>query len=120
MTEDKVWGTAHHIHHSNRYNVSLLEVKSGGFCSRHYHKDRFNEFHVHSGRIVVVEYEPEKRTELTSGESCVVRPGVLHRFEVIENGFVVEIYWTENGQPCLFKDIERMDTGGMVETEITA
>jgi hypothetical protein len=62
----------------------------------------------------VVEYDgaTEKRTRLNPGDVHDVNAGIVHKFEVIESGIVVEVYWPAVG--VSFKDIKRLDVGGSI------
>ena len=113
--ETKVWGAARHAFESAFCAVSVLYTEAGGYCSRHLHRDRVNRFLVVSGAIDVVRYEPGGRVEssrerLHAGDVADVPAGELHRFEVIESGIVVEVYWP--AATVRQDDIVRVDTGG--------
>jgi oxalate decarboxylase/phosphoglucose isomerase-like protein (cupin superfamily) len=113
--ETKCWGSARHLF-DGPVSVSLLRVEAGTFCSLHYHEKRWNLFEVVRGRISVIVYEidgqPPIKTILRRGERYKVPPGVKHRFEVIEDGQIVEIYWTDDGSDALLSDIVRLQEGG--------
>lgn len=109
MKEEKVWGTAHHVFCSETCAVSVLETKKGGFSSNHYHRDRVNRFIVQSGQIDIV-HECGPTVHLGPGDTYDVEPGIVHRFEVIEPGVVVEVYYAA---PVRLDDIIRLDTGGL-------
>lgn len=117
--EKKIWGKALHVFASPHAAVSILDTYHGGYCSRHFHAERVNRFVVQSGAIYVVEYDPGgtievSRTKLQSGDMHDVEAGVVHRFEVIDPGQVIEVYFPAN-QNCKVShhDIVRLDTGGM-------
>jgi quercetin dioxygenase-like cupin family protein len=112
--EDKAWGRVRHIFDTPQCAVSVLEVERGGYSSRHFHEYRVNRFLVQSGCIEVVEYDgaSEKRTRLNPGDVHDVNAGIVHKFDVIESGIVVEVYWPAIG--VSFKDIKRLDIGGLV------
>lgn len=117
--ETKVWGTATHVFASPQAAVSILDTLKGGYCSRHFHSQRVNRFVVHTGVINVVEYDPGgtvevSRTKLQSGDMHDVEAGVVHRFEVVEPGLVVEIYYPSRPQDRVSQDdIIRLDLGGI-------
>jgi mannose-6-phosphate isomerase-like protein (cupin superfamily) len=117
-TEKKVWGTVRHVFESFHAAVSILEVEAGTFCSRHSHAQRVNRFIVQSGSIDIVEYEDDgekvvSRLTMSPGDVHDVEAGVVHRFEVIESGIVVEVYFPARPGDVVFaEDIERLDTGG--------
>jgi len=97
-------------------SVSFLEVAAGFRCSRHFHDMRSNQFSVIQGRIVVEEWESDghrHEMELGPGQSYVVPSKIVHRFRVLEDGIVIEIYWSDViGGKVLMDDIVRLDEGG--------
>lgn len=110
--EVKAWGKVRHLFDTPQCAVSVLEVEKGGYSSRHYHEWRINRFLVQSGQIEVVHYDGshEERFTLKPGDVHDVPAGVVHRFEVVESGIVVEVYWPAVG--VSIQDIKRLDTGG--------
>lgn len=94
--------------------VSVLHVEKGGYSSRHFHRERINRFIVVSGCIAVVTYslaiEELTRNWLHAGDVMDVPPNVVHRFEVVESGIVVEVYWPS--AHLSLEDIVRLDEGG--------
>lgn len=117
-TEKKVWGKVRHVFESPTAAVSVLDVEAGTFCSRHLHKQRVNRFIVQSGIIDIIEYTNDgesvvSRLRMHPGDVHDVETGVVHRFEVIEGGIVVEVYFPARPGDVVFaEDIERLDTGG--------
>lgn len=116
-TEKKCWGRVQHIFSSPHAAVSLLDVKAGFKCSTHRHMYRGNLFAVKSGMIVVerwLEGFGTKSTfiELGPGDTVSVPALELHRFRVTASGFVVEVYYPDNGGMVSINDIERLDEGG--------
>ena len=115
--ETKCWGSVAHIF-DGQVATSLLRVKAGTCCSIHFHSHRWNSFRVIRGKIVVVQYRhvvpcvEHCRHVLSTGQSIDIPPGVIHRFEVLEDGHVVEVYWTDDGSPVDIKDIQRFNEGG--------
>lgn len=119
--EEKVWGWVRHIN-SGPVSASILYVERGTYCSTHRHRKRYNMFVVSSGIIKVTFYSikgttPNLPTEyyqqiLRPGCSMEVIPGIYHRFEVIESGWLAEVYRTADGTPVDLNDIERLDEGG--------
>ena len=118
ITEAKIWGTAKHVFSDPNAAVSILETVIGGYCSRHSHAQRVNRFIVHSGSIDVVEYTEDgeqetARTWVRPGEVYDVDAGVVHRFEVIQPGLVIEVYFpAKPGCKVSHDDIQRLDIGG--------
>lgn len=112
--EKKVWGEVTHLFASDRAAVSFLRLKRGYRCSRHYHSQRANQFVVLSGVVVVEEWSGEVREEntLTAGQVHTVLSLVVHRFRVIEDGEMIELYWPDRGGTVQLDDIVRLDEGG--------
>lgn len=116
--ESKAWGSTMHVFSEPTAAVSILETEQGGYCSRHLHVQRVNRFAVHSGVIQVVEYtedgmEEVSRVTMRSGDVLDVAAGTVHRFEVLEPGIVVEVYFpVAPGCKVSHGDILRLDTGG--------
>ena len=112
-TEEKVWGCVRHVFSSDQCAVSILEVEKGSYCSKHYHRERVNRFIVQSGVIAVVWYPISgsvRRRRLKAGDVFDVPAGVIHRFEVIKSGVVVEVYFPS--ATVRQDDIVRLDLGG--------
>jgi len=124
VIESKVWGSAHHVFNSHAAAVSILETVAGGYCSRHSHAQRVNRFIVQSGVIDVVEYDNSGEKELSRvrmlpGSVHDVEAGVVHRFEVLEGGIVVEVYFpAKAGDKVSLDDIDRLDIGGMAKPSL--
>lgn len=119
VTEQKVWGTAMHVFNSSFAAVSILQTIAGGYCSRHSHKQRVNRFIVQSGAIDVVEYDAggdveTSRLRMYAGDVHDVEAEVVHRFEVVVSGVVVEVYFPAHPGGMVYAgDIDRIDVGGM-------
>ena len=117
--EEKCWGKVAHLF-DEEISVSLLQVNKGFCSSIHKHNHRWNSFQMMSGCMNVVVFRKEMdgrpvrwyEHTLRAGEGCKIRPTVLHRFEVIETGKVVEIYWVTDGTKIDINDIVRLDEGG--------
>lgn len=123
--EKKAWGSVIHVFNSSVVAVSVLQVKAGFRCSRHYHEHRTNRFCIVSGKIEIWQWrdqdhavglpnDPEVVVELSGDgafKSIAVPAGIPHLFKVIEDGMVVEIY-TPDGGPVSIDDIVRFDEGG--------
>lgn len=117
--ERKCWGWVKHVFHSHSAAISVLDVEAGTRCSRHYHRQRVNQFTVISGQIVVQEFnfdDPDnlvKETMVGSGQSYAVPVKVVHRFVVRERGQVIEVYWPDDSRDSVtLDDIVRIDEGG--------
>jgi len=113
--QGKIWGFTSEIFNKNNVEINRIEGISGTFCSKHKHEHKYNMFFVESGLIKIEvwknHYKLKDDTILEKGQSCVVNPGEFHRFNVLEDCVVYEIYWTEISS----NDIIREDVGGIVE-----
>ena len=112
---EKVWGNTRCLVRGHGFEVHYLQIKAGGYCSRHKHRSKWNQFFVISGFLRVrffyqdgTEYH---RYTLSAGGILCVPPGMLHRFEAVEPTEAIESYWTNPVDP---NDIERLDEGGFV------
>lgn len=128
MIEQKIWGTANHVLYSDDIGISYLTVEKLTRCSIHYHSERWNAFQVTEGKIRVHTFDhlggysgdfaDKDRwhyTDLGEGGYIKVEPKILHCFEVLETGKVVEVYW---GNKVDFGDITRFDVGEKLEKEL--
>lgn len=112
----KAWGSVAHLP-AGRTGLSLLELTKIACCSRHYHKKRNNRFHVLDAQIVVHLYKDEKDETPISSRflhnqgTMDIPPGVVHRFDVVQFGRVVEVYWCDDGSEVDMFDIVRLEEG---------
>jgi len=116
--QGKFWGRTRCVCDTDLYSQHELELKAGGYCSIHYHESRANRFFIHSGRIAVVTFHAWAidRKILTSGNALDVRAGVVHQFQVLEDGEMVEEYYPDGG-PVRNDDIVRLCQGGVNKVE---
>ena len=123
--EEKCWGEVLHCFHNPQASVSYLKVQAGYRCSRHYHWDRANDFIVISGQIMIETWglgslvgehtTTSPKTELlVPGDTHSIPSKLLHRFNVIESGEVIEVYWADHGGVVSIDDIVRIDVGGKI------
>ena len=120
MKQGKVWGETCHLFGKNNVSIHRIEIKSGGYCSKHKHNHKYNLFFVEKGDIEVHvwknDYDLKDVTKIKEGESTTVKPGEYHKFfnRSESTAIVYEIYWTELNE----NDIVREDVGGSVGEEI--
>lgn len=112
MIQGKVWGETRPIFNKNGVEIHRMVAYDGGYCSKHRHNFKYNEFFVESGKLEIEvwqkDYDLIDKTLVESGEKTVVPPGLWHRFRALEDTVCFEIYYTELDP----KDIEREDHGG--------
>lgn len=113
--QGKVWGKTQDIFKNSNFELHRIEIKKGGFCSKHQHKHKYNAFFVEKGKLKIIIYETDyelvDNTTISTGELSIVKPGVYHKFEAIEDTICYEIYWVELNHD----DIEREDVGGIIK-----
>ena len=111
-TQGKVWGKTQQLFQNSNFELHRIEVKKGGFCSKHQHKHKFNAFYIEQGKLKVIVYENDydliDETIISTGEMTIAKPRTYHRFEAIEDTICYEIYWVELSH----NDIQRVDVGG--------
>ena len=113
----KVWGTTQQLFKSGATEVHYIEVKDGGYCSRHRHQTRTNQFFVISGRLAVAIWEAKDQIDITileAGEQTTVPIGQDHMFMALEDSKAIEIYEAR----CMAEDIDRKWQGGMISQYI--
>lgn len=118
IRQGKVWGWTKPLYFGNNTEVHEVKIKKDGYCSRHQHKHKANQFYVMSGKLKVIIWkdygngnELEDVTVLGEGESCVVPPGDDHRFIALEDTHALEIYYVQLDA----SDIQRVDHGGVFQ-----
>jgi quercetin dioxygenase-like cupin family protein len=113
-TIGKVWGTSTTVAAGQSWEVHHISVVPGGFCSDHRHIHKFNAFHVTRGDLHIKRWakvdEPPLVTTLGPGDTTVIEPGVVHRFEAGPDGCeCIEVYYAES----IGSDIVRYSGGGV-------
>ncbi len=115
MIFGKTWGKTSPIFSKNNVEIHRIEVKKGGYCSKHLHEKKFNAFFLESGSLEVLiwknDYNLCDATFLEPGQMTVVTPGEYHLFKALEDSVVYEIYWVE----LEAGDIVRKSVGGWDE-----
>lgn len=111
MISGKVWGSTVAVEMNPFAEMHHARFSAGKRCSRHVHRFKWNGFYVLSGKLLVRVWQPSglvDETILIAGQYTKVAPGIPHRFEGIEDGEVIELYWPELDH----SDIVRDDCGG--------
>ena len=112
VVQGKIWGITSRLFSKNNVEVHRIEANRGGYCSKHSHSSKWNQFYVESGKLKVLIYKGDEivdSTVLTNGMMTSVAPNEIHQFEALEDTIAYEIYWAELQEV----DIDRVDTGGM-------
>lgn len=121
---DKAWGRTRQLIDSPDLHVSLIEVESGGYCSRHLHSTKHNIFAVLSGCLQVTVFEPfpdnhiplETRALSQQDQPFVVAPNTVHQFLGNERTFAAEAYFARVPGRLRDDDIVRYSVGGNLAT----
>jgi len=115
MKAGKVWGQTELIEANGVLEFHRIEMKTGGVCSKHKHKYKWNGFFCESGRLLIRvwknSYDLVDETILEAGQYTKVPPGEYHQFECLEEGVAYELYWAEFNHD----DIERESVGFKTE-----
>jgi len=119
MKQTKVWGTTTKLFERNETSTHLIEIEAGGYCSKHMHVSRYNEFFVLHGMLEVIVWREDSAlkdtTIISDGERTIVEPGVYHQFRCMTPTTAIEFYWADDGEECLDDDIQRETFGGKSE-----
>ena len=113
MIEGKAWGTTQELTQSPDWELRLITVNPGGFCSLHVHRYKWNTFAVIDGDLSIEvhkkDYPLVDVTRLTDRQITAVGPGEYHVFRSEKGCTALEWY---TPQP-LGPDIERKNCGGI-------
>lgn len=102
--KNKVWGKTRLVSKNQKFQLHEIRVEhKGAFCSWHTHIYRDNSFTLLSGSIrivmgVLTEEGVMQLRSITLSDSnrgithCTVPAGVLHQFQVVTPGTVLELY----------------------------
>jgi len=111
IIQGKVWGHTIPVFCKNNVEINKLKLNRGHQCSKHIHDSKYNMFYVISGEIKVRvwknEYDLVDETVLTADQGTIVKPKEYHRFEVLQDSVILEVYWVQLD----VGDILRADVG---------
>jgi quercetin dioxygenase-like cupin family protein len=112
LISGKVWGLTRLVHSNPVLEFHRVEIKEGGFCSKHKHQFKWNGFFVEKGclqvRVWKNDYDLVDTTILNDGEFMQVKPGEFHEFRALQDTVAFELYWAEFSPT----DIVRESVGG--------
>jgi|AntRauTorcE11897_2_1112592.scaffolds.fasta_scaffold16753_2 quercetin dioxygenase-like cupin family protein len=100
----KNWGKSAYLGSYNGVMVwqgFIVKGDGDGKCSVHHHARDYNEIIVISGKIRINHFHeddlinPDRFVDLVSGERATIHPGVIHQFQVLEDGVIMELYWSK-------------------------
>lgn len=110
--ETKVWGTTTELFSNGTCSAHYLNIKHGGYCSQHRHRQKENIFYIVRGTLAIYMWENKDdrlKRVLHAGDYFTITTGVWHMFEALTDVECVEIYeYCYDGM-----DIERRTQGGM-------
>ena len=111
----KIWGKTQEIFKNSNFELHRIEVKKGGYCSKHKHTHKFNAFYIEKGKLKIsiyqTNYDLVDDTIANTGDLTIVKPGMYHEFEALEDTICYEIYWVDLNHD----DIERESVGGNIK-----
>ena len=97
------------------FEIHLLQIDEGGYCSQHRHARKDNTFVCLDGYLEVMTWpEGSKKPDVTrlgAGEKTTVPAGTWHQFKAEDEAQVLEIYTPA----AISEDIERRSRGGLDE-----
>jgi len=116
MTEKqgKIWGNTQRLFKGGSVEVHYIEAAAGGYCSRHQHRTRTNQFYVIQGELAILIWEANDQVDITvlqAGESTTIPIGVDHCFHAMEYTKAIEIYEAR----VMTEDIDRKWPGGRIK-----
>ncbi len=112
MRKGKNWGYTTDIFSNATVSVHHLEIKKGGFCSEHLHRQKTNKFYVVKGELEISIWEDKEtcdKTILREGQSTIIPFGVWHKFKALTDVLCIEMYEVK----FMGEDIERRTQGGL-------
>jgi quercetin dioxygenase-like cupin family protein len=108
MKSGKIWGETRDLFCKNNVEIHRIEVKKGGYCSKHKHDNKYNAFFIEKGKLKIKvwknDYDLIDETILSNQEMSVVKPKEYHIFEALEDTIAYEIYWVELSQNDIIRD----------------
>ena len=119
--EEKAWGWKYNVQHSKNYRTDYLYFVNGGYTSKHFHHKKMNIIFCILGTLKIEYLAENTHLSVTKliGPSSVSRiihlkPRTIHRLTAIGDTIVIEIDSTLGDVNCNVDDIQRMDTGGIL------
>lgn len=80
----------------NYKQVNILHSKKGSIRGNHYHKDLTERFYIVTGLVSLyvkcVHSGNEKKIICEEGEAFVIKPGLLHTLEFLEDTYILSFY----------------------------
>ncbi len=97
VTCERPWGRWTRVYFDGVLEVRKLEVKRGGFCTKHFHRTKINTFIVVVGTLQVRQWPDPRVVEDTdmrpaayAGQALTVQPYIPHRFYGLTDAVVYE------------------------------
>ena len=111
MINGKVWGSTQKIFENQNFEVHRIEIKKGGYCSKHKHDYKHNLFFIESGQLEITVWKDGLEDTTTIGplQTSDAKPGQFHQFNAKTNVIAYEVYYSEP----ISGDIIRETMGGI-------
>jgi len=109
----KIWGETENIFSNGIVSIHFLNIKKGGYCSEHFHRQKTNRFHVISGELEISVWQDRNtcdKTILRAGQSTTIPFDMWHKFKALTDVECIEVYEVKFGG----EDIERRTQGGLI------
>ena len=91
--QGKVWGETRSLFCKNNVEIHRIEVKAGGFCSKHKHEHKHNAFYVESGCLRITawknDYDLVDETTVRAGQLTTCPPKEYHSFHALEDTHII-------------------------------
>lgn len=117
--EPKLWGWTETLSTHELHTAHRVDIRAGGYSSRHKHEGKWNGFHCIRGTLLVeVFVKGHQQVEhhlLQPGDSFQVNAGLVHRMSAPSGPVTaIETYWpTARSGWVDPDDIVRLDEGGI-------
>jgi mannose-6-phosphate isomerase len=102
---EKPWGFELLWAYTPKYAGKLIFVRKGHRLSLQYHENKDETIFVYQGRVLVELGRDDKRESavLQPGQQRRISPGVVHRFEAVEDAIFFEVSTPE------LEDVKRLE-----------
>ena len=118
---EKPWGWSELLASASDSLLTRIEVRRGGFCSRHLHARQHNTFVIVSGTLRVCLLLSRSSGGMAEyclrpdGLRCItIEAGMVHWFVAEQDVVALELYTPDGASPPDQQDIERFSEGGVV------
>lgn len=117
VTCERPWGRWTRLYFDGVLEVRKLEVKRGGYCTKHFHRTKMNVFVVVEGALRIFEWPTSyhvRDTELVSSNATLtVPPYVPHRFYGASDAVAYELALPVGCDVLDPEETEQLEPAGM-------